>query len=103
MQMLFCPVKEISPPPREEFSGQITKKSWRVKVASPRLEKRFGSIAVEKGFITIDQLASAMNIQILENVEKKKHRLIGEILLDLGFITEPQIDQVVKSLVKNPY
>jgi hypothetical protein len=44
-----------------------------------------------------------MNIQILENVEKKSHRLIGEILLDLGFITEPQIDQVVKSLVKNPY
>ena len=72
-------------------------------MTSPHLEKRFGSIAVEQGFITIDQLTRAMNIQILENVEKKSHRLIGEILLDLGFITRPQIDQVVKSLVKNPY
>jgi hypothetical protein len=34
---------------------------------------------------------------------RRKARLIGDILLDLGFITEQQIDQVVKSLVKNPY
>ena len=67
------------------------------------LEKRFGTIAVEKRFITLDQLVKAMNIQILEDVEKGVHRLIGEILLELGFITIPQIDEVLDSLVKNPY
>ena len=67
------------------------------------LEKRFGTIAVEKGFITLDQLVDAMNIQILEDVEKGVHRLIGEILLELGSITVSQIDEVLDSLIKNPY
>ena len=40
---------------------------------------------------------------LLEDVEKGVHRLIGEILLELGFITIPQIDEVLDSLVKNPY
>ena len=67
------------------------------------LEKRFGTIAVEKGFITLDQLVDAMNIQILEDVEKGVHRLIGEILLELGSITVSQIDEVLDSLIRNPY
>jgi hypothetical protein len=79
---------------REKSGGKMTTRG---------LEKRFGTMAVEKGFITLDQLVKAMNIQILEDVDKGIHRLIGEILLELGFITVPQIDEVLDSLVKNPY
>ena len=53
------------------------------------LEKRFGTIAVEKGFITIDQLVEAMDIQVMDNVEKGEHRPIGRILLAQGLLTIP--------------
>ncbi len=65
------------------------------------IEMRFGTIAVEKGFVTADQVIEAMNIQILEDIEKQEHRLIGSILLDQGIITISQIDEVLKDLV-NP-
>lgn len=45
---------------------------------------RFGTIAIEKGFIKKDQLIEALGCQAKENVEQKEHRLVGQILLDLG-------------------
>jgi hypothetical protein len=53
-------------------------------------------IAVEKGFVTAEQVIEAMNIQILEDMEKREHRLIGTILLDQGILTISQIDEVPK-------
>ena len=63
-----------------------------------QFQKRFGFIAVEKGFITADQLVEAFKVQVLEEIEKDKHRLIGAILFEHGFITLPQIDEVLESL-----
>ena len=63
-----------------------------------QFQKRFGFIAVEKGFITADQLVEAFKVQVLEEIEKDKHRLIGAILFEHGFITLPQIDEVIESL-----
>ena len=45
--------------------------------------KRFGFMAVEMGFITLDQIIEAMKIQVREDLEKPKHRLVGQILVDL--------------------
>jgi len=59
------------------------------------LEKRFGVLAVEKGFITADQVIEALRIQVMEDIGKGKHRLIGLILLEQGLITLPQIDNVL--------
>ncbi len=64
----------------------------------PPFQKRFGLIAVEKGFITADQLVEAIKVQVLEEIEKEKHRLIGAILFEYGFITLPQIDEVLQSM-----
>jgi hypothetical protein len=63
-----------------------------------RVESRFGSIAVDKGFITMSQLIDALSIQAKENVEQGKHRLLGQILLDQGHITEAQIDEVLETM-----
>jgi hypothetical protein len=60
--------------------------------------KRFGAVAVEMGFITVEQLLEAMTLQIQEGIEGKKHRLIGQILLSLGYMTSSQIDDVMESL-----
>ena len=59
---------------------------------------RFGTIAVEKGFLTTEQLLEALNIQAKENIETGGHRLIGQILLHLGYMTEDQIDEVLESI-----
>ena len=64
----------------------------------PQFQKRFGLIAVEKGFITADQLVDAFKIQVMEEIEKGKHRLIGAILYEQGFISMAQIDEVVEDL-----
>jgi hypothetical protein len=65
------------------------------------LEKRFGVLAVEKRFIDANQLIEALRIQVMEDLEKGKHRLIGRILLEGGLITLSQIDDVLKSMGKN--
>ena len=39
----------------------------------PEFQKRFGLIAVEKGFITAEQLVEAFKVQVLEEIEKGKH------------------------------
>jgi hypothetical protein len=65
------------------------------------LEKRFGVLAVEKGFITADQVIEALRIQVMEDIEKGKHRLIGRILLEQGLITLSQIEELLDSLGKN--
>jgi len=65
------------------------------------LDKRFGTIAVKKGFITQEQLIQAFRIQIEENLEKGEHRLIGAILLDQGIMTMQQIDEVIGMFGKN--
>jgi hypothetical protein len=57
-------------------------------------KKRFGATAVEKGFLTVDQLVDALKIQAIEEIEKGKHRLIGTILFEQGHMTIPQIDEI---------
>jgi hypothetical protein len=56
---------------------------------------------VEKGFITAEQVINALRIQVMEDIEKGKHRLIGRILLEQGLITLSQIDDLLDSLGKN--
>jgi hypothetical protein len=62
------------------------------------ISRRFGTIAVEKGFITIDQLTRALNIQLLENMNEGRHRLIGAILLEQNFIDTPQVTEVLRTM-----
>ena len=62
-------------------------------------EKRFGVIAIEKGFITEKDLVHALTIQVREDIEKGTHQLIGELFLDLGIMDADQIEGVVKEVV----
>ena len=59
---------------------------------------RFGVVAVEKGFITPDQLFEALKVQVRENLEKETHRLLGEILLEQDAMTHEQRDEVLEVL-----
>lgn len=63
-----------------------------------QLERRFGIVAVEKGFVSPKQIRKALEIQVTENIEKKKHRFIGTILVDKGYMKHSQISEVLKAL-----
>ena len=61
-------------------------------------ENRFGVVAVKGGFITPEQLTEALTTQVLEELKGTKRRLIGEILLEKGYITTDQLYEVVEFL-----
>ncbi|MBN1104677.1 MAG: hypothetical protein JXL84_14765 [Deltaproteobacteria bacterium] len=59
-------------------------------------EKRFGMIAIEKGFITKEQLADGLREQVDEEVERGTHSFIGAILLAKKAIDAQQLRLVVE-------
>jgi hypothetical protein len=67
-------------------------------MAEIQREKRFGTVAVEMGFITKEQFLQAMNIQIEEDIETGDHRLIGTILVEIGAMTRKQVKEVLLAM-----
>ena len=63
-----------------------------------RLDKRFGAVVIDKGFITLENLVEALKIQSLEDSDGSDHRLIGQILWEEGYIKTEQINEVLESM-----
>jgi len=61
------------------------------------VEKRFGTIALEMGFITEEQLKEATKVQLDQDADGLEHRLIGSILYSLGYMTIQQVNEVIDS------
>lgn len=61
-------------------------------------EKRFGILAVKKGFITAEDLIRGLTVQVEEDLRNIPHRLLGEIFFDMGLMTDRQIEDVLSSL-----
>ena len=61
-------------------------------------EKRFGTVAIEKGFITKEQLIDALRTQVEEEVEQGAHRFIGSILVEKEAINAKQLGTVFMAL-----
>lgn len=62
---------------------------------------RFGELAVKMGFISPHQLDAALSKQEEEN-RLNRHRVIGLILHDEGWMTTSQIEQVLKGIFLQP-
>ncbi len=62
---------------------------------------RFGTIAVEMGFITVEQLKEAISEQVEDYFVNKPHRLIGKICFDKGWMTNEQVETVLDKHYKN--
>ena len=59
------------------------------------IRKRFGEIAIEKGFITEEQLHEGLSVQRDDSLKRLDHRLIGIILYQLGYMEAKQIITVL--------
>ena len=59
---------------------------------------RFGTLAVEKSIITEEQLGKAVNIQMNEDLKGMGHRLLGQILVDMGYMSRKQVEEVLRTI-----
>ena len=59
---------------------------------------RFATLAMEKGFIDLDQFTEAMRVQIMEDIAGVKHRRIGEILLEMEYISTSEISEILTEM-----
>lgn len=59
---------------------------------------RFGQLAVEMGFVTPGQLKQALGEQVDDNLSGQRHRILGAIFFDHGWMTPGQIDEVLNRL-----
>ncbi len=66
------------------------------------LTYRFGFMAVKKGFAAPEHVSKALEVQFDENVAAKKHRLIGEILVDMGLMDTSQVNKVLENMAEKP-
>jgi hypothetical protein len=59
---------------------------------------RFGSIAVYRKYVTLDQVQRAIAEQIEDNVMHRPHRRLGEILRKKNWITEEQMKSILDEM-----
>ena len=62
------------------------------------LYRRFGNIAIQKGFITKEQFIEAMAMQIESEVDGGIPLTLGAILNRMGYMTPQQIDEVLETI-----
>ncbi|MFC1822117.1 hypothetical protein ACFL9T_05380 [Thermodesulfobacteriota bacterium] len=62
--------------------------------------KRFGVIAIEKGYITKEQFVEVMGIQIENETEGFKHKPFGEVLIKMGLMNSSQVYDVLKAMAE---
>jgi len=59
---------------------------------------RFGQLAVEMGFVTIEQLKQALAEQVDDNLCSRPHRILGTIFYDHGWLSPGQVDAVLNRM-----
>jgi hypothetical protein len=64
--------------------------------------KFFGEVALEKKFVTPEQLYRALTIQARAKVENGSDKLLGQILLEEGYMNADQVRQVLDVLYPAP-
>ena len=59
---------------------------------------QFGTLSVEKGIITAGQLGKAVSVQMNEDLKGMKHRLLGQVFVDLGYMSHKQVEEVLGAI-----
>lgn len=59
---------------------------------------RFGSIAVYRGYVSLDKIQRALVEQVEDDVMGRPHRRLGEILLDHDWMTAEQVKTILEEM-----
>ena len=68
-------------------------------MSGQRGPQRLGNILVERGYVTVDQLQSALELQ----KKQGNGKLLGEILVDLQYCTEDHITECLACIYGVPF
>jgi hypothetical protein len=71
-------------------------KSLKHPIGIDARHRDFGFVAIEKGFIRLDHLYEALMRQRAQETAGAERRPIGTILKDLGYLSVPQINEVLQ-------
>ncbi len=58
----------------------------------------FGEVAFDKGHVSAAQLYEALTIQARLEIQGKTRKFLGEILVELGYLTEQQVLEILTYL-----
>ena len=61
---------------------------------------RFGTIAIELGYLSRQQLMQALDEQVDDDLSRRPHRVVGAICFDHGWMTPAEIDKVLNAMFK---
>ena len=59
---------------------------------------RFGTIAVELGYLDRKMLMQAIDEQVTDDLDGRPHRILGAICFDKGWMTPGEIDTVLNRM-----
>ncbi len=68
------------------------------KISPNMMTFRFGRIAFNRKYVTLEQVQRALAEQMEDNVTQKPHRLLGDILLENNWITEEQLESILDEM-----
>jgi hypothetical protein len=60
--------------------------------------KLFGEVALEKRFVTSEQLYEALTLQARNKIDGRMEKQLGQILIELGYIDTEQVGEVLDVL-----
>jgi hypothetical protein len=60
---------------------------------------RFGMLAVEMGFVGVEQVREAMAEQMDDDFAGRAHRLLGTILMDKDWMAVREVEMVLEKLL----
>jgi hypothetical protein len=87
---------------RELSRGALVRKNREKSLKRPKgiglPERRFGFIAIEKGFIKADQLYEGLMRQRAQEAEGVERRPLGLLLKDLGYLSIAQLNEALQTL-----
>jgi hypothetical protein len=61
--------------------------------------RRFGMVAVNRGYVTPKQLKEAIAEQLDDNLAGRPHQVLGKIFFDKNLMNLNQIDQILDELL----
>jgi hypothetical protein len=64
---------------------------------------RFGMVAVDRGYVTPNQLKEALAEQVDDDLANRPHRLLGKIFFEKNLMNLNQIDEVLDGMVMDKF
>jgi len=61
---------------------------------------RFGTLAIEMGFVTIEQVLGVIFDQVMNDHYRKQHKKIGRLMMDKGLMSRQEVEAVLEKLAE---